>query len=445
VVEKKIQPKNTIKVRFNFQNDRWDANDFHSPRCVQNYGLLRTLSFCENPYNMHMKGKLTIFSTPQKTEVIETRIIENIEHIKYEAERILGKSLADFKLIEINLNRTKIKRGKSIEISRELSSDNIETVMRKKLEPDIERTKTSTQLMFVGSNGDTTYSEFNFGSGEASIIRLVTNIEELPNSSLVLIDEIENGLHPLAVKRLVEYLIVVAKRKDIQTIFTTHSDYALAPLPSEAIWSCIDGTIRQGKLTIDVLRAVSGRIDKRLAIFVEDEFAKAWIESILREKIPDHLEEIGVYPVGGDGNAVKIQEGHTLNPSIHFHSLCFIDGDSQQHDDEEKRIYRLPGLQSPELYIFNSVLEHLSENIAIFTAACQRPLDKQDQIAKSIEEISRTNRDPHLIYSQVGLKLGFVPEATIRGAFLIVWVQDHPTEIQSLIDPILETLDLPTK
>ncbi len=58
---------------------------------------------------------------------------------------------------------------------------------------------------------------------------------------------------------MVEYLIDVAERKSIQAIFTTHSDYALEPLPNEAIWACIDGRLRKGKLSVEALRAVSGR------------------------------------------------------------------------------------------------------------------------------------------------------------------------------------------
>ena len=43
---------------------------------------------------------------------------------------------------------------------------------------------------------DESYSEFHFGAGEASIIRIVGQIESAPNDSLILIEEIENGLHP---------------------------------------------------------------------------------------------------------------------------------------------------------------------------------------------------------------------------------------------------------
>ena len=51
------------------------------------------------------------------------------------------------------------------------------------------------------------YSEFHFGAGEASVIRMVAGIELADEQSMVLIEEIENGLHPVATVRMVEYLI----------------------------------------------------------------------------------------------------------------------------------------------------------------------------------------------------------------------------------------------
>ena len=52
---------------------------------------------------------------------------------------------------------------------------------------------------------------------------MVAEIEASPDSSLILIEEIENGLHPVATRRMVEYLIDVAERKKAQAIFTTTS------------------------------------------------------------------------------------------------------------------------------------------------------------------------------------------------------------------------------
>jgi hypothetical protein len=293
--------------------------------------------------------------------------------------------------------------------------------------------------MYVGKNEIASYSELNFGAGESSVLRIIADIESMADNSLVLIDEVENGLHPVAVRRLVEYLIDVAERKKIQAIFTTHSDYALDPLPGEAIWACLDGRLQQGKLSVTALRAVSGRIDKRLAIFVEDDFVSHWIGAVIREKLEDSIDEVGLYSVGGDGNAVKTHIAHLANPSIPFKSLCYIDGDSKQKENSSEAIYRLPGAV-PETTVFNAVLGNLKSNIALLTVACQRPLDRQDEVAKAIEAVSRTNRDPHLLFVQIGEKLGFVPEAIIRGAFLSIWIQENAINADEIAAPIIASL-----
>lgn len=115
-------------------------------------------------------------------------------------------------------------------------------------------------------HGDS-YSEFHFGAGESSIIRMVMQIESLSENALILIEEIENGLHPIATTRMVEYLIEVAERKKVQVIFTTHSNDALLPLPSQAIWAAVHGKLIQGKLEIHALRAIANQVDASLAIF----------------------------------------------------------------------------------------------------------------------------------------------------------------------------------
>ena len=102
-------------------------------------------------------------------------------------------------------------------------------------------------------------------------------LETVPENSLILIEEIENGLHPVATIRMVEYLVELAQRRKIQVVFTTHSNDALKPLPDKAIWAAVNGHIYQGKLDIGSLRAISGQVDAKLVIFVEDSFAKAWV------------------------------------------------------------------------------------------------------------------------------------------------------------------------
>jgi hypothetical protein len=269
---------------------------------------------------------------------------------------------------------------------------------------------------------------------------MLSDIESANTNALILVEEAENGLHPVAVRRLVEYFIDVAQRRSCQVIFTTHSDYALDPLPSEAIWSAIDGEVQQGKLSVETLRAVSGRVDKKLAIFVEDRFAKNWLDAILREKIGARFDEVEVHEVSGDGNAVRIHKAHRDNPAITTESLCFIDGDSQQTEDPANGIIRLPG-HRPEITVLENVYSSLDTNLAVLTVSCQRAPESQELVRSAINEVRSTNRDPHLLYNQIGMKIGFVSEVIVRGAFLAVWIRENHAEAQRIVQPIREVLN----
>ena len=176
-----------------------------------------------------------------------------------------------------------------------------------------------------------------------------------------------------------------------------------------------------------------------MAIFVEDEFAKQWLVTSARERIGTDIDQIGIYAVGGDGSAIKTHRAHTLNPAVSFRSLCVLDGDSRQAEAPSEGVHRLPGAL-PETTVFNGVLRNIKNNIALLTVACQRPIDRQSEVAAVIEAVSQTNRDPHLLFAQVGEKLGFIPEATIRGAFLAIWVQENGGAVDMMVEPIRNAL-----
>jgi hypothetical protein len=108
------------------------------------------------------------------------------------------------------------------------------------------------------------------------------------------------------------------------------------------------------------------------------------------------------------------------------------------------KIYRLPG-SNPESAVFDGVLQNIQNNIALLTAALQRPQSKQEEVRVAIRDVSHTNRDPHLLFSQVGAKIGFVPEATVSGAFISVWIEEHRTESQDIANAIEAVLQLPPK
>lgn len=374
-VDKKVSPRQTVRRSSNFRQAKWVRGDVLD-RDVLFFGIERTVPAGEKP--KYKKLMRSTYNHESEIHGLDERVTRQIEHI-------LGKSVRGFKVTDIDRDND----------------------------------------FFIGTTGDHQYSEFHFGAGESSIIRMVTEIENASDNSLILVEEIENGLHPVATRRMVEYLVDAASRKSIQTIFTTHSDFALDPLPNEAIWACINGKLRQGKLNVEALRAVSGRVDKKVAIFVEDEFAKAWVDAILRETLRERYDQVEVHAVAGDGNALQTHLAHRGNPAITSESLCIIDGDSRQCADAQAGIIRLPG-ENPELEVFDGIHQRLDNDLAVLTVSCQRGPEAQQEVRDSIEEVIRTNRDPHLIFNQLGIKIGFVPEAIVRGAFLSLWVRNNP-------------------
>lgn len=279
------------------------------------------------------------------------------------------------------------------------------------------------------------YSEFHFGAGESSIIKMILGIENAVPQSLVLIEEIENGLHPLATERLVEYLLDVADRKSIQVIFTTHSEYAIAPLPAKAVWAAIDGTAIQGKLDIRSLRGITGEVDSRLIIYVEDEFAKMWVNSIIRSDPSIAMDAIEVYAMGGDGTAVKTNRYHNADPSSNVKSICIIDGDSRQEESIEECVFRLPG-EAPELHIFDEIVDKLDECAAILAVRCMRAYKDAKEVKEAILEVSRLNRDHHMIFGQIGEKIGFIDENVVQGAFITTWSEKYEEEVREMLQKI---------
>ena len=294
-------------------------------------------------------------------------------------------------------------------------------------------------LLSGKTKGGKTYSEFHFGAGESSIIKMILGIENATPQSLVLIEEIENGLHPLATERLVEYLVDVADRKSVQIIFTTHSEYAIAPLPAKAVWAAIDGSAIQGKLDIRSLRSITGEINSELVVYVEDEFAKKWISAILRTDDSIALDAIEIYAMGGDGTAVKANKFHNADPSTSIKSICIIDGDSRQRDNEEERVFRLPG-EAPELHVFDEIVDKLDECSAILAVRCMRGYKDANEVKETVLSVSRTNRDHHLVFGQIGEKIGFIDENIIENAFLSTWSEKYEEEAKEMIKKIKQYL-----
>ncbi|WP_202982199.1 hypothetical protein [Escherichia coli] len=79
--------------------------------------------------------------------------------------------------------------------------------------------------------------------------------------------------------------------------------------------------------------------------------------------------------------------------------------------------------------------------LAILTVSCQLPPESQGKVRTVVESVSRTNRDPHLIFNQIGMELGFISEVIIRGAFLSLWARQNEDYCSDLVNKVKALLD----
>lgn len=292
--------------------------------------------------------------------------------------------------------------------------------------------KDPSKSILVGMRRSNDYSQFHFGAGEASIIEMVVKLEESDDNALILIEEIENGLHPLATRKMVEYLFDIAKRKKAQIIFTTHSEYALEVLPPKAIWGCIDGTAYQGKLTIESLRALVGTVAKDRALFVEDDFAKDLCSEIVRQYAPELLDRVEIHKAGGFPYVVEVLKYHNSNPTIKNKAIAIIDGDNPPLSESSDFVLELPN-GAPEAVVFGYVLNNIDNVASLVQQRCQCPAISQDQIADGIRHVARDTTDHHLYFAKLGDKLGFISEIIIRRGLCSIYVQNAAADLAPLV------------
>lgn len=388
LIDKVKSPKDIIKRRASFTSRKWYRDALKRP--IRVFGVSRTVPATERKeLRQCISGS---YESPNPPSSLSAEVISGVA-------KILDKDISNFSSLKVDA------RGKV------------------------------TLLAGITKNNEK-YSEFHFGAGESSIIRMLVALDSLPVNALALIEEIENGLHPVACVRLVEHLISLAKEKSLQVIFTTHSNDALRPLPDKAIWAAVNGSLFQGKLDIASLRAITGQVETSLTIFVEDEFAATWIKTMLQNTPSVALDAVGIHSMAGDGIAVSIHKHHNEDPSIRSKSVCFIDGDSQQVEDKASFIIRLPG-QSPEAYIYDAILEKAEDIIGTLAVALLKRYDEHKAILEILRSVRNTNRDPHLLFAQVGMKLGFIAEDRVKEAFLTIWAQNHTSEVSACIDAIM--------
>ena len=144
--------------------------------------------------------------------------------------------------------------------------------------------KDAKELLFVSRTDQTAqYSEFHMSAGERAVLRISKDISALKNA-LVLIDEIEAGLHPFTQQQLMLELQRIAIRNDLQIIVTSHSPVILDSVPPEArifLERTHNNVIEKPAYKDIIQKALYGQSVEKLSMLCEDEIGEYLVMGIL--------------------------------------------------------------------------------------------------------------------------------------------------------------------
>lgn len=198
--------------------------------------------------------------------------------------------------------------------------------------------KHSKYSLPVTSYNGVRYSGFNMGAGESAVFEILTALFEAGRGTLLVIDEIELGLHEKAQRRLIEELKLLCKEFHCQIICSTHSHVILDTLPPEARFfvEVLSGnTVITPGISPDLACGkLSGRNSHEIDFFVEDGAAK----SILEIGLPLTLRErIKVTPIGSSEAVLRQLSSRYLEGQDNC--LAILDGDKRgEHTTALRRV-----------------------------------------------------------------------------------------------------------
>jgi len=184
------------------------------------------------------------------------------------------------------------------------------------------------------------YSGFNMGAGECAVFNMLVALFEAGPGTLLVVDEIELGLHEKAQKRLIHELKALCNELHCQVICSTHSPVIIENLPPHARFF----VETHGRHT-NIIRGISaqyacgklaGRSSGELTIFSEDEAG----EAVLMDIMPLNIRErTRLLPIGSLDAVLRQLAAHYREQQEDC--MAFLDGDKRSdHTTSTAKIKR---------------------------------------------------------------------------------------------------------
>lgn len=208
------------------------------------------------------------------------------------------------------------------------------------------------------------YSSYNAATGEEVLTRIIIDVVEANKDSLILIDEIEIGLHPKVQRRLIEVLYNIALNDNKQFILSSHSQTILSSVPDTArIFIEKDYSNKFKSIQNISVNAALSKMDSvsypLIDLYCEDDIAEKIIKKILSNlQKNNNLSNISdLVNIIISGSADKTHNYFTVHKETYQYKkiktgfACILDGDMRIKFPQEENLFHLYSNKSPELFL----------------------------------------------------------------------------------------------
>jgi len=416
-------PPEGISILYNIAHNNWTKNStMPSGEGIGSQGRKKVKNGKWNDYNSRIR---------------RTTVFLGIERIVPHSERSQSRSYS------------KVFKAKPPNGWEKSVMDDVGYVLNKTYDNYTSLHHSKYNLPVVQCNG-VVYSGFNMGAGENALFEIFSTIYAAGAGALIVIDEIELGLHAEAQRRFMDKLKKTCLAQKCQVICTTHSTEIFDRLPNDARFyvEIVAGKTKviPGISSEYAFTKMSAKKGLELDIFVEDDIARAIIlaalSSATRARVSVH--------VIGSASVLSRQLAACYLRDEKKPILAIFDGDQKtkqkdnfRHakkmaenpkDDFEEwfdnRVTYLPGDTWPEAWLLqkgSEVLELLSEAINV----------DADELEDFIEYALQAGK--HQEFHELQTQLGLERQACLQH-FSTTIVKNFSEEFNSIREVVEELL-----
>lgn len=303
------------------------------------------------------------------------------------------------------------------------------------------------------TNDTLNYSSLSMGAGEQRLLSLLEELYSMPAYSLLLIDELDLTLHTSALMKLVDEMVKVADKRNIQIVFTTHREELASrkDINIRHIWNDPSGgqSFILDHTTPDCIHRLTGKREKSLEIYVEDDLAEYIAREVARKE--DLLKHISFHRFGAVENAFVVAAGLDIQEADSENKIFLLDGDKYrtegerltqmkkyysgtEKDKEERRKralshikqYILPDHETPEHFLWKE-LKKCNNDLAKYAQQIKEISDDSHTYLYDVQQESGESREAFLTkLTQILAKQAFWPDYVKE---LREWLESRKTDL----------------